>query len=337
MGFTLKAPKPRISWLRRAIWVLRRCFDIILVCHRGVALSGVSIHRHGNNRGSNELLSDTITKMAERAAGSATWSATGMWLLALPALAIHTAVLLPVLPLLHWCAPRLDSSLVICDRWPRLRTLFVHAVRSLLDKNTKTTCPEVLNRRIQVMLIEPTAFCTRRQEAFLRLADFDPLKGDEVSMTYPLVEPYRLTMMALLAPDFPLRAVGGVTTRITLLVHRRISVTAKLVYQVNVRPALRRTDQGHVEVDVVVKATTTNYQHPDYVCCTTLLLLQSGSGVRAVGPVAPALPPELQPPPEEDEADKIKRLVPLETWALASDAGRCFSALSGNEEALPAS
>lgn len=174
-----------------------------------------------------------------------------MWLLAAGCV---TAVLVLVLVVLVSRIPSPSSSLIALDHWPSVFSLYGQALRTLLTKSFSGSKPEVLSHRIQVNLLRATPPDVGKAARYQQLADFDALPGGEVPMTFPLVESFRLTMQALLAPDFPFNVLGSVLARNVTVMHKPIvpgkladptdpNSSTKLVYQVG-PPEARRARAG---------------------------------------------------------------------------------------------
>lgn len=100
--------------------------------------------------------------------------------------------------------------------------------------------------------------------------------------------------------------------------------------QVNVRPRLRRTEKGHIEVDIVTLATTTNFQDPDWKNVLTVLIItgdkkKGGSAAAEAVPAAAAAAKAV-------EGKKLPERTALATWSLPASAGRSYGLLNGEGE-----
>jgi hypothetical protein len=81
----------------------------------------------------------------------------------------------------------------------------------------------------QLTVTRALPFDPSRYAGFLRLAGFKAAPKS-VPLMYPIVESFRLSMLAMSHPDFPFNVLGAVLARNTTEVARPIAVDEKLAY-----------------------------------------------------------------------------------------------------------
>ncbi|GBF87469.1 hypothetical protein Rsub_00180 [Raphidocelis subcapitata] len=202
---------------------------------------------------------------------------------------------------------------------PGLGTLYLQLLRAAVRKGK---VPKSLkgHKAVELRVTRPTRADPARYAAFLRLAGFDAPPA-ALPLMYPIVESFRLSMLAMSHPAFPFNVLGSVLARNATEAERAIAPDEALAYSVRIDPNYEKNDKGDIEIKI--ETTGTDAEGVAVWKNTLTVIVINPRRERGAG-AKPAAAAAAAPAPRS----------PLASWSLPGDTGRRFGALTGDRNPI---
>ncbi|WIA39673.1 hypothetical protein OEZ86_005738 [Tetradesmus obliquus] len=210
------------------------------------------------------------------------------------------------------CPPDVPAEL---PGWPSLGFLYLQLLRSALSR--KKAPADLKGKPIQVKLTAPAAFSTSRYAAFLKLVGYKAVP-QQVPFSYPFVESFRLSMLAMSHRDFPFNVLGAVLARNSSSMSRPIRSDEALTYTASVDPNYVRNEKGHIEIQIVCTGTDSKGDQV-WVNSLTVIVINPKAKRGGGGSKTGEAPPTWQL---------------LANLSVPGNAGRAYGALSGDRNPI---
>lgn len=234
-------------------------------------------------------------------------------------LIIAAAVLLlaPVvlLAVLLSAPPNVPAQL---SAWPSVGSLYLTLLRAAVkDKKPPTN---LKGKSIKVELTSPVSFDVPRYHAYLKLVGFKE-PPPQVPLSYPFVEAFRLSMLAMSHVDFPFNVLGAVLARNSSRMARPLQLEDRLTYCTEVDPDYVKNDKGDYEIKINTAARDTQGKEVWTNSLTVIVInpkRQRGGGAK---------------PAAAQEAAAPKPLL-LSELSVPGNAGRAYGALTADRNPI---
>lgn len=217
-------------------------------------------------------------------------------------------------------------SLSLSD-WPSLWTIYFRAFLSALLKPRNARGDGSSNASIIIELRQSVPWSEHK------LSKFDQIVlasgRQDVPVMYPIVEAFRLVLMALTHPAFPCNVVGSVLGSTHVVVRRPLLRSDCLKHMCHLGLTPTTTKRGHQGFHVTNTATDASgvavwESRLEVVVVNPKTLRQRRRGGAEAPPAA-----EQQGEKDAQEQDPAAWPV-LQRWRLGPDAGRRYAALNGD-------
>ncbi|KAI8475531.1 MAG: hypothetical protein J3K34DRAFT_517346 [Monoraphidium minutum] len=235
-------------------------------------------------------------------------------LVAVAAVAAAPVVLLALLLLVPPNVPETIQAM------PGMLSLYLQLLRAAVRK---PKVPKKLtgHKEVKLRLAAPARFDPARYASYLRLAGFAGPPPTGAPLTYPIVESFRLCMLAMASPAFPFNVLGSVLARNSTTVARPLAADEALIYSVRIDPNYLKNDKGHIEIKIETTGTTPKGE----------AVWKNSLTVIVINPKAPRGGGK---PPAEGGAGAAAERTHLEDWKLPAETGRRFGAISGDRNPI---
>eukprot|EP00879_Flechtneria_rotunda_P022132 GHRR01023353.1.p1 GENE.GHRR01023353.1~~GHRR01023353.1.p1 ORF type:complete len:321 (+),score=96.09 GHRR01023353.1:572-1534(+) len=172
----------------------------------------------------------------------------------------------------------------------------------------------------QVKLSGPVRMDDSRYAAFLKLIGLQSIPS-QVPLSYPFVEAFRLSMLAMSHKDFPFNVLGAVLARNSSIFMRPLHADEALTFSAQVDPNYHKNEKGDFEIQIVGTATDGSGAEVWHNSLTVVVInpkRQRGGGNKPTAPGQAAV-----------ESQKV-----LAQLLIPGNAGRAYGALSGDRNPI---
>lgn len=235
-----------------------------------------------------------------------------MLLLGLGVLLVAAAVLLAVL---LSAQPVVPAQL---PGWPSLGFLYLQLLRSAVKGKKPPT--SLQGKPIKVQVTSPARFDLNRYHAYLKLVGFKDAPP-RVPLSYPFVEAFRLSMLAMSHKHFPFNVLGAVLARNSSRMARAVTLDEPLTYTTEVDHNYVKNDKGDYEIII---NTTACDQTGQEVWSNSLTVIVINPKRQRGGGAKPAAG-------QESSAPKPLLLAGL---SVPGNAGRAYGALTADRNPI---